>query len=64
MKALRKILAFMVCLLGLLLPSRLRVLYSEALGWITQFVYLNYIVILKFIIKELDVSNKEAKANE
>lgn len=52
-RLLRKCIAFFICSLGLILPWRLRCLYSEILGWITQFIYLNYINLLKFIIVEL-----------
>ncbi len=50
----RKTMAFFICSIGVLLPNRLRCLFSEVLGWITQFIYFNYFAILKFIIKELD----------
>ena len=43
----------MICGIGVLLPWRLRCIYSEALGWVTQFFYLNYYAILKFIVDEL-----------
>jgi hypothetical protein len=46
--------AFIICTIGVILPWRLRCLYSELLGWITQFIYLNYITILKFMINELE----------
>ena len=52
-KILRKCIAFIICGIGLMLPWRLRCLYSELLGWLTQFVYLNYVIILKLILKEL-----------
>jgi len=53
MKTARRIMAFFICLAGALLPWRLRVIYSEALGWVVQFVYMNYIYIIKFILREL-----------
>lgn len=43
----------MICSIGVLLPWRLRCIYSEALGWVAQFFYLNYFAILKFIVDEL-----------
>lgn len=55
----RWIMSFIICSLGIILPWRLRTIYSELLGWITQFIYLNYIVILKFIVKELEKSKSE-----
>lgn len=55
----RKIVSFIICSVGILLPWRLRCLYSEMLGWITQFFYLSYITILKFIINELKKAELE-----
>ena len=49
----RKIAAFFLLSIGLILPWRLRCLYIEMLGWITQFFYLSYVVLLKFILDEL-----------
>ena len=50
---LEKIYAFIICLAGILLPWRLRIALSEILGWLTQFIYLTYYGILKFILSEL-----------
>lgn len=61
---LRKCIAFIICAIGVLLPWRLRCLYSEILGWITQFIYLNYVVVLKFIIKELEKAKTQAGAEK
>ncbi len=55
----RKCLAFFICSIGVILPWRARIIFSEILGWITQFIYLNYIVILKLIIRELEKTKKE-----
>lgn len=56
-----------ICLLALLMPWRLRVLFSELLGWITQFIYYTYYGILNFILAELkknqDESEKSAEEN-
>jgi|GEM_PF-2242293 len=60
----RKYAAFLLCSLGLILPWRLRCLYSEILGWITQFVYLNYITLLKLIIAELQKSKLQTDNTE
>ncbi len=51
--------AFVLCGIGLILPWKLRCIYIEILGWITQFIHLTYIVILKFIIKELEKAKAE-----
>lgn len=53
MKLIRKAAAFLICLPGVLLPHRARVVYSEALGWVVQFVYMNYIYILKYLLASL-----------
>ncbi len=50
----RRFFAFFICFIGVLLPHRLRIYYSELLGWVVQFVYMNYIYTLKFIIKNLN----------
>lgn len=58
-RILRKCMAFFMCLIGLLLPWRLRIIYSEVLGWLFQFIYLNYVTLLNFIIKELKKAKME-----
>lgn len=62
MRVARRILAFFLCLTGVLLPWRLRVLYSETLGWLVQFVYMNYIYIIKFILREVEKGSREGKS--
>lgn len=64
MRTARRILAFFICLAGVLLPWRLRVLYSEALGWLFQFVYMNYIYIIKFILREVGKASQEGAGGE
>ncbi|MFA5062548.1 MAG: hypothetical protein WC578_00550 [Candidatus Omnitrophota bacterium] len=44
---------FLICLLGMMLPWRLRVIYCDILGWILQGVYMAYFFILKTIISSL-----------
>jgi hypothetical protein len=56
--------AFFVCLIGVLLPWRLRVAYSEIVGWITQFIYYSYFGILNFILKELRKAELERSQRE
>ena len=48
-----KLYAFLVCLLAVLLPWRLRIVLSEILGWMTQAIYLSYYGIFSFILKQL-----------
>ena len=49
----KRILGFIICSIGIILPWRLRIIYSELLGWISQSLYLVYFSILNFIIKSL-----------
>ncbi len=58
----RKFLAFIYCGIGILLPYKLRILYVEGLGWVTQFFYLTYIGIFKIIISELEKAKLEKDA--
>lgn len=64
MRFLRKIFAFFICLAGVLLPHKARILYSELLGWLVQFVYMNYVYILKYLLASLsdDRAKKEGGA--
>jgi hypothetical protein len=48
-----KVIGLIICLVSLLLPWRLRVLFSEFLGWVTQTIYYTYYGILNFLLKEL-----------
>lgn len=51
---------FIICVLALVLPWRLRVILSEILGWITQFLYFTYFGILNYILNEI----KKSKATD
>ncbi len=55
----RRIIAFIICTIAVVLPYRLRTIFSEILGWIMQFLYLLYYVIFKCIIDNLVVDKKE-----
>ena len=57
----RRALAFLLCTLGALLPLRLRVLYSEALGWFAQYYHYLFRSLVTFIVREVerDEANKE-----
>jgi hypothetical protein len=54
------LIGLVICTMGALLPWRARVLYSEFLGWITQFIYFTYYGILNFILKELREADNKA----
>ncbi|MBP7795740.1 MAG: hypothetical protein KA059_03060 [Elusimicrobiales bacterium] len=49
----RKTIAFFICLFGVLLPFRARIIFSETLGWFVQVFYMGYVYTIRFIIKEL-----------
>jgi len=51
----RRIIAFFICLIGIALPCRIRILYAEFLGWLTQGIYFFYFSIIKFIISHIKV---------
>ena len=59
----RKIVAFIICSVAILLPYKLRIIFVEGLGWVTQFLYLSYVTVLKFIIDELAKNKLENKTN-
>ena len=52
-----------ISLIGLILPWRLRIIFSEFLGWVTQAIYFTYFGIFNFILSELrkakEMENKE-----
>lgn len=54
-----RIIGLAICLFSLLLPWRARVVFSEILGWITQFVYLTYFGILNYILREINESKEK-----
>jgi hypothetical protein len=49
----KKLLAYIICSIGVLLPWRLRILFAEALGWIAQGMTLAYFFIVRMIIRAL-----------
>lgn len=49
----RSVLMFLVCLLALALPWRLRVWYANLLGWITQGAYRVYQAVMKTLVENL-----------
>ena len=52
---------WLLCVIGVLLPHRLRCWYSEFLGWCTQGVYFLYYGLLNFLLRELRKANPERK---
>jgi len=52
MRYLKYVLSFFVCLIALCLPYRLRILYSEFIGWAINFFYKIYIGIINLIVRE------------
>lgn len=58
-----RFIGILISLMGLLLPWRLRILFSEFLGWVTQAIYFTYFGIFNFILTELRKA-KEAESQE
>ncbi|MBK24124.1 MAG: hypothetical protein CME70_09005 [Halobacteriovorax sp.] len=58
-----RFIGIVISLIGLILPWRLRILFSEFLGWVTQAIYFTYFGIFNFILSELrkakEMENKE-----
>ncbi len=60
-----RIIGFFVCLLAVLMPWRLRVIFSEIIGWLVQTFYFTFYGILNFILKELKkAENENSKEDE
>jgi len=45
--------SLLVCLMGLALPWRLRVLYANLLGWIAQGAYRIYQAVMRVLVENL-----------
>jgi hypothetical protein len=56
----QRALGFVICAIAVVLPNLLRNLFSELLGWITQFLYMNYYYLLRFMVKELEKAKAQA----
>lgn len=48
-----RILGLLLCLVAVALPWRLRVLYSEALGWVAQAYHSIFSSLLRFMLRHL-----------
>lgn len=59
-----KFLGLIICLFALILPWRLRVLFSEFLGWVTQFIYFTYFGIFNYLLAELKKAESEVSKNK
>lgn len=53
-----------ISIIGLILPWRLRILFSEFLGWVTQAIYFTYFGIFNFILSELRKAKELEKEGE
>ena len=49
------------CVVGLLLPHRLRIWFSEFLGWATQGVYYLYYGLMNYLLTELRQADDDRK---
>ena len=56
-----RVIAFFVCLIAVLLPFRLRIVFAEFVGWVVQLFYETYYGIINFILKELKKAEEEGK---
>lgn len=56
-----RFIAFVVCVIAVLLPWRLRIVFSEILGWFVQGAYFAYYGILNYLIRELKNADGENK---
>jgi hypothetical protein len=59
-----RIIGFFVCLLAVLMPWRLRVIFSEIMGWLVQSFYFTFYGILNYILKELKKAESERQEKE
>lgn len=59
-----KFLGFILCATAILLPFRLRIIFTEILGWFIQFFYLAFYSTLNFILKELKKSENEKRGEK
>jgi len=57
----RKIIALSLCIAAALMPSRVRVLFVDLIGWIIQFFYLGFRTIFEFVIRELSKAMKQTE---
>ena len=48
-----RLIGFVVCAIGLILPHRLRIWFSELLGWIIQGMYFAYAGLINYLLREL-----------
>lgn len=53
--------ALIICTIGVLLPWRARIIFSDLLGWTVQFIYFLYYGTLNFLLKELKKDNVSSK---
>ncbi len=49
----RKLFVLTICVFALALPMRLRVMLSEAIGWVLQFGYWIAYKVTRFMVKQL-----------
>jgi hypothetical protein len=58
-----RLIGFIISLIGVLLPFRLRIIFCEMIGWLYQFCYLVYYGTLNLILRQLK-NKREVKAHE
>lgn len=53
-----RLIGFIISLIGVLLPFRLRIIFSEIIGWLYQFCYLTYYGTLNLILRQLKTKGR------
>jgi hypothetical protein len=49
----RRMNAFLICLVAILLPWRLRIAFANAIGWVGQGVYWFYMRLMRWMLRQL-----------
>lgn len=57
-----RIIGFLICIMAVLLPWRLRIIFGEIVGWFVQIFYYTYFGIFNFILLELKKAKTETPA--
>jgi hypothetical protein len=56
-----RVIGFIICSFAVLMPWRLRIIFSELLGWLVQSFYFTFYGILNYILNELKKAELERK---
>jgi hypothetical protein len=53
----RRAASFFICVVGVLLPWRLRIIYAETIAWTVEVIYYLYFSLFKLVLKNLEVKD-------